>query len=102
MLAEHKLFSDPDPKIQNPSAICLVLIDFLLKTAEDFDIEGVHEIVRAADKLGVDLDIKKEYRLQIKQGDIEELKATCEEETGKPPVWKTLVSVLCTCQYERY
>lgn len=102
VLAEHNLFSEPNPKIQNPAIICVLLIEFLKHEASDFSVDGVHEIVRAADKLGLALDVKPEYKLSTTNEEIEELREEYKESEEQAVSWKTGVSSSCHVSFELY
>ena len=77
MLSEHNLINEKRPRAFNAGIITVLLIDFLKNSANDFDIENVGEIVRAADKAGLKLEGREEV---CEDGEIENLRAEYEEE----------------------
>lgn len=93
MLSEHNLIREDSP-IPNVGIVTLLVIDFLEGTCNDFDMEGVCEIVRAADKFGVKL-VPREEVSGVGQGDIDLLRQEYEEageEEVKKFDWKSDVS----------
>jgi hypothetical protein len=59
VLSEHNLIKMENSPVPSVGAITLLLISFLKDTAAGFDIDDIHEIVRAADKAGVKLEPRK-------------------------------------------
>jgi hypothetical protein len=55
------------------------------------DIDDICEIVHVADKYGFWLTVKLEYKLKIRESDIEELRADCQFSKVPKMAWKTLV-----------
>jgi len=93
MLAEHKLIGSEPIRFENVGIVTLLLIDFLTNTAGDFDIDGMYEVVRAADKFGVKLEPVEEVNITKK--DLEEMRERCEEEGEKKFERKKEASDVC-------
>jgi hypothetical protein len=90
MLSEHNLCA-PSPAIPNVSAVCLILLDFLMHDAGDFDLEGVEEIVRAADTYGVVLQTRKQ--INVTEEEIEQLRQEYKgTKKAKGVTWRVEVS----------
>lgn len=77
MLGEHDLLK-PDLVIPNVGIITLLMLDFLEHGAKDFDLDGYHELVRAADKAGIVLEPRKELNMTEEQ--LEDLRETHRQE----------------------
>lgn len=92
MLAEHNLI-DETSAVSNVGVITQLYIQILLKDATDVGhkLPDIKEIVRAADKFGVELVLRKE--IDLKEEDIEKLRKACKG-AAKRNNWKTDVSSL--------
>jgi hypothetical protein len=91
MLSEHNLLTAPNSLIPNAGIMTLLLIAFLKDTAKDFDVERVEEIVRQADRMGVNIVCRKE--VAVEDGDLERMRELCEIETEEMKFeWKSEVS----------
>lgn len=89
VLAEHTLIG-PTSAVPNVSVLTQIMIKFLSKDAGDFEIEGVEEIVRAADKAGVAWDYRKEIGIEE---EIEEMRESNKGSNARKMDWKKAVSL---------
>jgi hypothetical protein len=82
MLSEHNLIALPTTLILNASVLTLLMIHFLTNVAMDFDVEDVGAIVKAADKVDLKVECRKE--VGVTEEDLENLR----ESGGKVANWK--------------
>jgi hypothetical protein len=86
VLSEHGLLAADSP-LPNIGIISLLMIEFVYDSASDFVLDWAHEVVRALDKAGVELKLRKEVRVsQEKIDEFRELykeKESDEIEDGK-------------------
>jgi hypothetical protein len=82
MLSEHNLITSPTTPIPNASVLTLLMIHFLTNVAMDFDVEDVGAIVKAADKVDLKIECRKEVK--VTEEDLEDLR----ESGGKVANWK--------------
>ena len=87
MLSEHDLITSPTP-IPNASVLTLLMIHFLTNVATDFSIRGVGAIVKAADKVNLKIECRKEVK--VTEDNLEKLRKA----GGKMGDWKKEVSFL--------
>jgi hypothetical protein len=81
VLSEHNLVKAKNTPAFNISPITLILLEFLEKTACDFDMEHNEEIVRAADLAGVDLVMRD--GIEISEDDIKLWRSKYEKNYSK-------------------
>lgn len=92
MLQEASLIGPESPLPDNVGVMTLFFLDFMTNTAENYDLEWVHEIVRAADTYDVDLTPSDQIE-GIDQDIVDGLREICEEQKkAKGFTWKTAVS----------
>lgn len=72
MLSEHNLIASPTTSIPNASALTLRMIHFLTNVATDFEVEDVGAIVKAAHKVGLKIECRKEVK--VTEEDLEDLR----------------------------
>jgi hypothetical protein len=90
MLSEHNLIASPTTLISNASVLTLLMIHFLTNVATDFEVEDVGAIVKAADKVGLKIECRKE--VNVTEEDLEDLR----ESGGKVANWKEVrLSLSC-------
>jgi hypothetical protein len=87
MLSEHDLIAPPTP-VPNASVLTLLMIYFLSNVATDFSIKGVGAIVKMADKVGLEIEVREE--VEVTKDDLEKLRKA----GGKMGDWKKEVSFL--------
>jgi hypothetical protein len=93
MLHESALIGPTSPLPDNVGVMTLFFLDFVVNSCSDYDLEWVHEVVRAADKNGVVLTSVKQVE-GVDQDKLDELREICEEtKKGKGLAWKTEVSL---------
>lgn len=92
MLHEHSLIGATSPIPDNVGVMTLHFIDFMSNTCSDFDLEWLHEVVRAADKYGVVLTPAEQIK-GVDQDRLNELREEYQETKMKKGLaWKTEVS----------
>lgn len=92
MLHEHSLIGPTSPLPENTGIMTLQFIEFMVDTCSDYDLEWVHEIVRAADKYGVVLTPVAQLE-GVDEDKLDELREECQEyKMKKGLAWKTEVS----------
>jgi hypothetical protein len=92
MLHESGLISPTSPLPDNIGVMTLHFLDFMINTCSDFDLEWVHEIVRAANKFCVVLSPVSQIE-GVDKDKLDELKDECEQTKMKKGLaWKTEVS----------
>ncbi|KAI9054387.1 hypothetical protein LZ554_001549 [Drepanopeziza brunnea f. sp. 'monogermtubi'] len=84
-IAEHSL-AGPDSPLPNVSICVLLMIKFLQRDAADFGIEGVEQIVWAADRAGVVWDFRRE--IGVTEEKVGELRLMIEDEAPEERDWK--------------
>ncbi|KUJ07634.1 uncharacterized protein LY89DRAFT_742862 [Mollisia scopiformis] len=90
MLHESKLIGGTSPLPDNVGIMTLLFLDFMSNTCSDFDLDWLHEIVRAADKYGVVLAIPEPKRIGVSQDQLDECGDECEERRMTAGLtWKT-------------
>ena len=70
MLSEHDLFK-PDSEIKNIGIMSLLILEFLLVEACDFDCGWGREVVRLCDNVGIDLKKVVRKQVSVSEKDIE-------------------------------
>lgn len=80
MLSEHGLLAADSP-LPNIGIIALLMIEFVYDSASDFNINWAHEAVRALDKAGVELKLRKE--VHVSQEKIDELREHYKEKESE-------------------
>jgi hypothetical protein len=92
MLHESALIGPASPLPNNVSVMTLFFLDFMMNGCSNYDLEWVHEVVRAANKYGVVLTPVKQVE-NVTQDKLDELRDVCEyTKKGKGLAWKTEVS----------
>lgn len=91
MLHESSLIGPVSPLPDNIGLMTLFFLDFMTNTACDFDMNWVHEVVRAADTHGVTLNPLKQIE-GVDQGTLDDLRLLCRAKKGKKLDWKAKVS----------
>jgi hypothetical protein len=71
VLSEHDLLATDSP-ILNIGIVSLLMIEFCYDSAGDYGIDWAHEVLRALDKAGVELKLRKE--VLVSQDKIDELR----------------------------
>ena len=92
MLSEHNLIASPTTPIPNASVLTLLMIHFLTNVATDFEVEDFGAIVKAADKVGLKIQCRKEVK--VIEEDLEDLR----ESGGKVANWKKEVRLSLSCR----
>lgn len=89
MLHESTLIGSTSPLPDNIGVMTLHFLDFMVHTCSDYDLEWVHEVVRAADKYGAVLTPVKQIE-GIDQDILDELREEWEERKKVEDLaWKT-------------
>jgi hypothetical protein len=91
MLSEHNLIASPTTPIPNASVLTLLMIQFLTNIATGFEVEDVGAIAKAADKVGLEIECRKEVK--VTEEDLEDLR----ESSGKVVNWKKEVRLSFSC-----
>lgn len=94
MLHESGLLGPTSPLPDNVGIMTLLFLEFMTQTCSDFDLEWIHEIVRAADSYGVVLTPPE--KIGFGQDALDEWRETCRKrKMVKGFAWKTEVSPNC-------
>jgi uncharacterized protein YwqG len=71
ILSEHDLFK-PDSEIKNIGIVSLLILEFLLVAACNFESDWGHEVVRLCDNAGIDLAKIVRKQVSVSEKDIKE------------------------------
>lgn len=94
MLHESGLIGPASPLPQNLNVLTLHMLDFMHNTASDFDLEGVDDLVRAAEDFGIVVESVEQIE-GVDEGVLEKMRgvsALKRKRGRKFDNWKTFVS----------